>query len=207
VRGIAAVLALLAPAACDNQTATATEPKPAGPHRVAGIEPDLWKCDVVATPDALAHVLGGPVHPLDSPIAPPHGLPRPCNYVVDVAPQEQWTFDVYCRDDYKQRADELFDQYRKDSDDLAARYDAAAKSGGLKNDAGIVAIAVERAADVAIGAKALDHHGRGLIFIDDDAPCYVRVVGLDPQKRLDLAKLLAANLTYANAPMTPRPAK
>ena len=51
----------------------------------------------------------------------------------------------------------------------------------------------------------LDHHGRGLIFIDDDAPCYVRVIGQDSTKRLELAKLVAKNLTFANAPMTPRP--
>ena len=44
----------------------------------------------------------------------------------------------------------------------------------------------------------------GLIFIDDDAPCYVRVVGNDAARRLELAKLLAKNLTFANAPMSPR---
>ncbi len=199
---------LVALLGCDKTDATpASGGKVTTQHKVAGIEPDAWRCDTIAGLDALAKVLGGPVHATDTGTAPAHGLPRACTYIVDVNPQEQWTFDLYCRDDYKQRADELFDQYRKDSEDLTARYEAAAKAGGLKNDAGIVSIAPERAADVAIGAKGLDHHGRGLIFIDDDAPCYVRVIGLDPQKRLDLAKMLAANLTYNNAPMTPRPAK
>ena len=67
--------------------------------------------------------------------------------------------------------------------------------------------APEIAAEVAVGAKGLDHHGQGLIFIDDDAPCYVRVVGPDAARRLELAKLIAKNLTFANAPMTPRPFK
>jgi hypothetical protein len=57
---------------------------------------------------------------------------------------------------------------------------------------------------VAVGAKGLDHHGQGLIFVDDDAPCYVRVLGKDAARRLELARLIAKNLTFANAPMTPR---
>ena len=61
------------------------------------------------------------------------------------------------------------------------------------------------AVDVEVGAKGLDHHGQGLLFIDDDAPCYVRVVGPDAQRRLALARAIAKNLTFANAPMTPRP--
>ena len=63
------------------------------------------------------------------------------------------------------------------------------------------------AVDVAVGAKGLDHHGQGLLFIDDDAPCYVRVVGPDAPRRLALAQLIAKNLTFANAPMSPRPMK
>ena len=147
------------------------------------------------------------MHPTDSAMIPPKGVPHPCNYVVSTNPPEQWTYDVYCRDDYKQQADVLFGQYRADSADLVNRYHAAADAGLLKNDAGVTYIAPETASDVDVGAKGLDHHGRGLIFIDDDAPCYVRVIGLDPQKRLELAKLVAKNLTFANAPMTPRPAK
>jgi hypothetical protein len=204
---LAAVLTVLASFSCGKDAPPPTATKMTTTARVAGIEPDVWKCETVATPDALAALLGGPVHALDSAIAPPRGVPHPCNYVVDTAPQQSWTFDVYCRDDYKQQADALFAQYRADSDDLTTRFDSAAKAGALKNDAGVTYIAPERAADVAVGAKGLDHHGRGLIFIDDDAPCFVRVVGIDAGKRLDLAKLLAKNLTYANAPMTPRPAK
>ena len=63
------------------------------------------------------------------------------------------------------------------------------------------------ATEVQVGAKGLDHHGQGLIFVDDDAPCYVRVVGPDAGRRLELAKLIAKNLTFENAPMTPRPSR
>jgi hypothetical protein len=83
-----------------------------------------------------------------------------------------------------------------------------ADAGGIKpNDAGVVNRAPDVAAEVAVGAKGLDHHGQGLIFIDDDAPCYVRVIGPDAAKRLALAQLIAKNLTYENAPMSPRPIK
>jgi hypothetical protein len=137
--------------------------------------------------------------------------------VYDVAvaggPHEVWSYDVDCRDGMKQRADALFEQYRQQSQDLVAQYAQqqadAAKAGGKHAkhapDAG-VEIPPAPAADVDVGAKGLDHHGRGILFIDDDAPCYVRVVGLDPGKRLALAKLVAKNLTFANAPMTPRAA-
>ena len=64
-----------------------------------------------------------------------------------------------------------------------------------------------RRREVEVGAKGLDHHGQGLIFIDDDAPCYVRVIGPDAANRLALAQLIAKNLTFANAPMSPRPIK
>lgn len=206
---------MLASGGCDKTASTEADSKPAAaPRKLAGVVPEQWKCESVATLDQLSQLLGGAAHPLDSAIAPPRGVPHPCSYVIDTTPQEQWTFDLYCRDDYKQQADALFTQYRQDSADLVARYEAAAKgsngkgsAGALKNDAGVAFIAPEAAADVAVGAKGLDHHGRGLIFVDDDAPCYVRIVGLDPQKRMDLAKLVAKNLTFDNAPMQPRPAK
>jgi hypothetical protein len=192
--------------ACDQDSPPASQPKPAeAPRRLAGIYPEDWKCSFVTSDDALAGVLGGPVHAIDTPVIMPRGVPHPCTYIVDTTPQEQWTYDVYCRDDYKTQADALFAQYKADSADAVQRFHAAADAGQLKNDAGIVYTSPDVAAEVAIGAKGLDHHGRGLIFVDDDAPCYVRVIGIDPQKRIDLSRLVAKNLTFANAPMTPRP--
>ncbi|HET9619822.1 MAG TPA: hypothetical protein VFP84_00550 [Kofleriaceae bacterium] len=224
-------------AACNNDGAAAKEPPPAPPPTLAGVYPDKWKCESIASLDALSAVLGGPVRPIDSPISVPSGVPRPCNYevtvgevsapapagsgsqVADGAAQrglEYWTFDVDCRDRMKERADALFAQYQKTSQDLIDAYaaaQAAAKAKPAKRKPGEPAapgvdIAPPTpAVDVAVGAKGLDHHGQGLIFIDDDAPCYVRVVGRDAQRRLELARLLAKNLTFGNAPMTPRAAK
>ena len=31
--------------------------------------------------------------------------------------------------------------------------------------------------EVEVGRRALDHHGQGLLFVDDDSPCYVPIVG------------------------------
>lgn len=205
------LFALILVAACDNGSKDQNaDSKPVGtepPRKLAGVYPEDWKCSYVASEATLAGILGGPVHATDSPMIPPKGVPHPCTYVVDTTPQETWVFDVYCRDDFHKRAEELFAQYKADSADQVKRFEVAADAGALKNDAGITYTAPQEAAEVAIGAKGLDHHGRGVIFIDDDAPCYVRVVGLDPQKRIDLARLVAKNLTFANAPMTPRPAK
>ena len=201
------LLPLLALVACKNDGSAATHEKPnESTRKLAGIYPEDWKCDTVATTEALAGVLGGPVRQIDSPMSPPRGVPHPCNYEVSVNGVEYWTFDLDCRDGMKQRADALFAQYATDSAANVQSYNQMSDAGMIKaTDAGIVIKAPEAAAEVAVGAKALDHHGQGLIFIDDDAPCYVRVIGNDATRRLVLAKALAKNLTFANAPMTPRP--
>ena len=169
--------------------------------------PDHFKCETIIALDALNQVLGGEAHKQEGAMTPPRGIAAPCSYEVTVGGQaEYWTYDFDCRDGWKQRADALFEQYRTGSSELVERYNALADAGAIKpTDAGIVIKAPEAAVEVAVGAKGLDHHGQGVIFIDDDAPCYVRVVGTDAPRRFELAKLVAKNLTFANAPMTPRP--
>ncbi len=195
------VLAVLS--GCKDNGAAASDPQRAtAPHELSGVYPEKWRCDSIADLATLGQVLGGTVKQLDSALDVPHGLPHPCNYEVMAHEPEYWTFDIDCRDGMKQRADALFAQYREASAEAVARY-AQADAGARPSDAGAVH-PPEPAVDVAVGAKGLDHHGQGLIFIDDDAPCYVRVVGKDAARRLDLARLIAKTLTYDNAPMTPR---
>jgi len=175
-------------------------------RKLAGVFPSDFKCDSIATDAQLGELLGGTAAFVPSPSSTPRGVPKPCAYqITSATAQDYWTFDFDCRDNYKQSADALFAQYTRTSDELVAAYNAEADAGIKPTDAGVAIRPPEAAAMVEVGAKALDHHGRGLIFIDDDAPCYVRVVGIDAAKRLELAKLVAKNLTFANAPMTPRP--
>lgn len=206
-------------AACGNDGSATTQPKSTEqPTKLAGVYPDKFVCDSIATPAVLGSVLGGTVKQIDSPSSVPRGVPHPCTYEVTAQQPEYWTFDFDCRDGMKQRADALFAQYTRTSAELVDQYNASLDAGpqpGTKRDvprdkdAGIDAPqrAPEAAAEVMVGLKGLDHHGQGLIFIDDDAPCYVRVVGPDSARRLELAKTIAKNLTFANAPMNPRPFK
>jgi len=197
------VLAVLA--GCKDDGAKASEPPGSAPRPLAGIYPEKWQCETVATVAALGQLLGGTVKQIDSAASVPRGLPHPCNYEVVARDTEIWSFDIDCRDGMKQRADALFAQYRATSRELVQHYGALADAGAVKpTDAGVASRPPEPAVDVFVGAKGLDHHGQGLIFIDDDAPCYVRVVGKDAARRLELAKHLASHLTFANAPMTPR---
>lgn len=190
---------------CKDDGAAASGPQRNAPRPLAGVYPDKWRCDSIATIDALGQLLGGTVKQLDSAMSVPRGLPHPCNYEVQAQELEYWTFDIDCRDGMKQRADGLFAQYKATSEELVQQYNARPDAGVQKpSDAGPPPHPPEPAIEVAVGAKGLDHHGQGLIFIDDDAPCYVRVVGKDAAHRLELAKLLAKNLTFANAPMSPR---
>jgi hypothetical protein len=213
---------LIALAACKGADSGEPQKKTAEPERkLAGIYPEYFKCDTIATTDTLASVLGAPARQIDNPASPARGTPHPCVYEVSAAQPEVWTFDFDCRDNMKVTADALFAQYTKTSGELVVAYNEASDAGpvpGLKVDAGTkdktidagperVMRAPEQATVVQVGAKALDHHGQGLLFIDDDAPCYVRIVGPDSTRRLALAQVIAKSLTFANAPMTPRPFK
>ena len=187
-----------------KQTEKSTEPE----RKLAGVFADRFQCDSVTKPEQIAQLVGGlKANKLESAISPPKGVPQPCNYeVVMQSSLEYWTYDIDCRDSMKQRADALFAQYKKTSAELVAQYDHMTDAGMVKpSDAGVVIKRPDDAVEVDVGAKALDHHGQGLLFIDDDAPCYVRVIGPDAARRLELAKAVAKNLTFANAPMTPRP--
>jgi hypothetical protein len=209
-----AVLVAMATLGCKKESSapvspmSSTDPAPV----IVGVEPREFQCDSIATAATLTQLLGGPARPIDGPISPPSGLARPCSYLVETAAgPEAWFFDFDCRDTMKQRAEELFAQYERTSSELVEQYAAAA-------DAGVVgaappgipdarpARAPEAARDVEIGARGLDHHGQGLLFLDDDAPCYVRVVGPDADKRLHLARHIATALTPHTAPMRPRAA-
>lgn len=188
----------------EEKQVKATEPE----RKLAGVYPERFECKSILKDEDLQALLGAvKVQLMASAIAPPRGLAHPCAYQVTMpAVMEAWTYDFDCRDGMKQRADALFTQYRRTSGELIEQYNAAADAGIKPTDAGIPIKAPEGAVDVEVGAKALDHHGQGLLFIDDDAPCYVRVVGPDAARRLELARAIAKNLTFMNAPMTPRAA-
>jgi hypothetical protein len=217
MRRIAIVVAFCA---CSSETKNAA-PKdkvvePA-PTKLAGVWPDKFECSSITTVEALGPILGGTARQIDNPAPVPRGVAHPCVYEVatgqstdaGVAINTVWTYDFDCRDNYKRTADALFEEYKKRNADLVAEFDRQADAGLMKpNDAGIgLSNSWHRpgeSSEVQVGAKALDHHGQGLLFIDDDAPCYVRVVGPDANGRLELAKMIAKNLTIMNAPMQPR---
>jgi hypothetical protein len=182
-----------------------TEPE----RKLAGVFPDRFQCESITKEAEIAQIVGATkAKKLESAISPPKGVPQPCNYeVVTDSALEYWTYDIDCRDHYKERADKLFQQYTRTSGELVQQYDHMTDAGLVKaTDAGIVIKRPEDAFEVQVGAKALDHHGQGLLFIDDDAPCYVRVIGPDAPRRLALATAVAKNLTFMNAPMDPRAA-
>lgn len=200
------LLVLLVVVGCSKDDASRQAPAPPPTRRIAGVYPEKWRCDSVAPISTLGQLLGGSARQLEAVASLPPGLAQPCNYEVQAATVEYWTFDLDCRPGMKQRADALFAQYQATSQELVDQYHRVADAGVKPNDAGVALHPPEPAVEVAVGAKGLDHHGQGLLFIDDDAPCYVRVVGKDAPRRLGLAKLIATNLTLANAPMTPRAA-
>jgi hypothetical protein len=203
---------LAAAGACKTETSSSAPPQEKtgeSTARLAGVWPQQFQCGSIAATTALTQVLGGEVKQTESPMTMPKGIAPPCTYEVmrDNA-LEQWQFDFDCRDNYKTSFDKLVEQYRSQNNAMIADWNQKADAGVFKpNDAGITYNRPGDPTEVAVGLKALDHHGVALIFLDDDAPCYVRVDGKDAARRLVLAKLVARNLTLQNAPMTPRPLK
>src|SRR5438552_14983981 len=102
---------LFALASCKGDGDGGPEQKNTEPQRkLAGVYPERFRCDSIATDEALAAILGGTVKATEAQFHPPRGLPKPCNYSVEPS-GDAWMFDFDCRDDYKQRADALFEQY------------------------------------------------------------------------------------------------
>lgn len=203
------------PSACTDDKKPQAKRGADEPHAdpvLLGVPAEKWTCASVVTEDELAAALGGPVRAVESPFAPPRGVPRPCSYVFGSPPadagapstEEAWTFDVDCRESYQKLADALFEQYTQTSAELVDRYAREVGPGKtITTDAGVALRAPEAAHEVPVGRRGLDHHGQGILFVDDDAPCYVRVVGPGAERRLAVAQLVARNLREANAPMTP----
>ncbi|HEY0254499.1 MAG TPA: hypothetical protein VGC41_23385 [Kofleriaceae bacterium] len=203
------VLAVGGVVGCNDGTGATAEKTPGKDtpaKKLAGVYPDKFQCESILSLDQLGAVLDGTPHVIDSASSVPRGIAHPCTYeVTHAGAAEYWTYDFDCRDNAKQRADKLFEQYKTGSTDMIEQYDALADAGGIKpNDAGVAVTRPDPPIEVDVGAKGLDHHGQGLVFIDDDAPCYVRIVGPEAARRLALAQTIAKNLTFANAPMTPR---
>lgn len=201
----AVVLAFVLAACTESKKAAPSVKEQGGGVQLVGIDPDRWTCDQVATKDAVEQAVGGHVKEVEGSLAPPRGTPRPCAYLLDVAVPEAWTFDLDCRPGALRTAETLFKQYTEYNEALIAAY-ADAGPDELKDDAGVVHVAPGGPTPVAVGTKALDHNGQALLFVDDDTPCYGRVVGPDAARRLALAQLVAKNLRPATAPMEPRPA-
>lgn len=208
-----AILLLLAAAgACKTEPASSAQPKEKGdepPRQLAGVWPKSFDCSTIAAIEALAPILGGEVKQTESPMIMPKGIAAPCVYdVTREGAVEQWQFDFDCRDNYQSQYDKLVEQYRKQNLEMIADWNQKADAGVFKpNDAGVTYNRPGDPTPVEVGQKGIDHHGQAIIFLDDDAPCYVRVAGKDAARRLILAKLIAKNLTFQNAPMTPRAPK
>jgi hypothetical protein len=141
---------------------------------LVGIRAEDFECDSVLTDTQAAELIGGRVERVESQFTPPAGVPKACNYVSYAAGREpiRWSFDLDCREGALQDAGKLIVTY--------------AETPG--------------AVPMRIGQSALDHHDSVLLFIDDDTPCYGRVLGPDQAGRGELANILVEALKPRSAP-------
>lgn len=181
-----AAAAALSLAACKK----ATEEKPAPKVLAAddqtvpaaiGVYPSDFSCESVAPlPDVIAAV-GQTVTLKRQAFEPQFGTPGACEYHgeeekpaegIDAGPYPSWSFDIDCRTLGLKSGERLMATYAKDETSIPVR----------------------------VGKSGIDHRDTVLLFIDDDSPCSVRVLGLGREKRQALAELVAENLTPTNAP-------
>ncbi len=193
---------------CEEKSTSAATGATSGAPAVTlvGVDLDRWTCDLIATPALISQTLGIPVRGVDSTLGSAPGTPKPCNFVAEGAAPEAWSFDFDCRDRALATAEKLFTEYTERNHALIGQFDASTGGKVFTDDAGVEQHAVAAPVEVQVGRKALDHHGQAILFVDDDTPCYARVAGPDAERRLLVAKLVAAKLTPATAPMEPRPA-
>ncbi|HET6612086.1 MAG TPA: hypothetical protein VFG83_08865 [Kofleriaceae bacterium] len=180
----------IAVAACsgdDAEPAKLLASDPAPEILPTGVPPQSFACESVTPKADLARIAGvaeAAISRQPSPFSPPAGVASPCYYAIG-APQANdagavsqrlLSFDIDCRPRALSDAAELMATY-------AAQPEAAA---------------------VRIGKSGLDHSRTQILFIDDNAPCYVRVTTPDQPLRTGVARLIAKNLTAATAPMSTR---
>lgn len=178
-----AVFAAFAIGACSESAQTAPRVLVVDESRsdvaIVGVPPDSFACESVAPPHAVQEIIG-PFRVLSSQFEPPPGLAKPCTYLIPTdAGAIQWSFDIDCRENALEDGKALMVQYTKQ---------ASSTQGGLI------------AEPVRVGASGIDYNDAALLFIDDDSPCYGRVLGPGADARRKLAELVAANLTPSTAP-------
>lgn len=141
---------------------------------LVGIRADEFHCESVLSLQQASEVFGGRVERIESPMSPPTGVPAPCSYRSHEAGREPlgWSFDLDCREGALSDASQLMVSY--------------ADAPGAE--------------PMRIGQSALDHNNSVLLFIDDDTPCYGRVMGPQIKIRSQVATLVVKALTPRSAP-------
>ncbi len=141
---------------------------------LVGIRADEFQCESVLSVEQAQELFGGRVERQESPNTPPAGVPAACNYRSYAEGRDPlgWSFDLDCREGALRDASQLMVSYAD----------------------------APNAEPLSIGQSALDHNDSALLFIDDDTPCYGRVIGPDRAIRSKLASIIVAALLPRTAP-------
>lgn len=146
-----------------------------------GVYPSEFKCESIAPLPAVIEAVGETVTLRKQQFEPQFGTPGACEYHgeekkppegVDAGVYPSWSFDIDCRTLGLQSGERLMATYAKD----------------------------ESSRPIRVGKSGIDHRDTVLLFIDDDSPCSVRILGPGQETRAALARLVAKNLTAQNAP-------
>ena len=147
---------------------------PAPNDYLIGVRPSDFLCESLVSAKQVTELFGGRVERITSLHTPPTGVPTSCDYISYAEGRSplRWSFDLDCRPGAHSDAGQLMAQYAN----------------------------AQAATPLRIGRSALDHHDSALLFIDENTPCYGRVLGPGQDIRTRLARLLVKALTPQSAP-------
>jgi hypothetical protein len=163
--------------ACERVNSSAEETVQVGEagestHVLVGVNPQDFDCESVAPEGEVKIALGMAVQRTDPHFVPPAGVPAPCDYVGPSPEQLTFSFDLDCRTGARDTGGRLMAEYATDP----------------------------TSQPVMVGRSGIDHRDAVLLFVDDDSPCYGRVMGPGAGRRLALARVVAGRLRESNAP-------
>lgn len=142
------------------------------PTAVLGVSALEFRCESIVPDEMASGIIGVEVERRQSQFNPPAGVPDPCHYRSRGVTPVEYSFDIDCRSTALDDGAKLMSHY--------------ATAAGAE--------------PIAIGQSGLDHSNAAILFIDDDTPCYGRILGPDKAIRLKLAQTVAERLTEKRAP-------
>lgn len=181
------VVSLAMAGGCEQKNPYEKQPMGAPePGKMIGQDPTTFDCKTVITVAEVEGIVGMALDTYDETVTPEPGTPKACSY-SEKGPNrgdamlQTWRIAFDCRPKAHYDAENYMKMYLEDPE-ASARL-------------------------VEVGKRGVDHGNIRIIALDNDTPCAIYVVGVNPDARVALSKAVLAKLNEANQPTPIRAVK